>query len=169
MIEALRKMRSQKGFTLLELLVVVAIIAILATLILANLNRARKQAQDAKVQSEVKAISDAVQLYQTSNFDDPTKLTLISTSGATVAAKDSPTPAALAPLKSSPDPLLKVIPTHPLTTASPAVNYKYKSDTTTGFTYTVAGDLISKTGCYMITDGVVDTAAASSACPTNLP
>lgn len=149
MIETLRKIRSQKGFTLLELLVVVAIIAILATLILTNLNRARKQAQDAKVQSEVKAISDAVQLYQTSNSQMPSDFNVSRTT--TLPSE----------LMSNPDPLLKTTPTHPSST------YHYYFTGSVGadgsYTYTVSGNLVSKDECFTITDGNVDTTAAGKA------
>ena len=161
MIETLRKMRSQKGFTLLELLVVVAIIAILATLILANLNRARKQAQDAKVQSEVKSISDAIEIYDTSNA---TGLTPTTGGQMLKLSASAPGISLLNTSVGGADILLKAIPVHPLSTASPAKDYKFSTDTTaSGFTYTVEGDLISKVGCYSITDGVPTTTA--SVCP----
>lgn len=152
MIDTLRKMRGQKGFTLLELLVVVAIIAILATLILANLNRARKQAQDAKVQSEVKALSDALQLYQT---DSAANLAPLSTGGATTNVSGT-TPGQLLPLTQGVDPVLKTVPTHPSTASS----YHFASSLASGsFTYTVSGNLISKDGCFSITDGAASTSA----------
>jgi prepilin-type N-terminal cleavage/methylation domain-containing protein len=161
MIEKLQKMRKQEGFTLLELLVVVAIIAILATLILTNLTRARKQAQDAKVQSEVKAISDSIEIYDSSN---PSGLTPTTNGVMTVLTSTAPGISALTTAPAGTDILLKVIPTHPLSTASPAKNYKYSTTTTaTGFSYTVEGDLVSKTGCYTITDGVATTTGA--VCP----
>ena len=158
MIETLRKMRGQKGFTLLELLVVVAIIAILATLILANLNRARKQAQDAKVQSEVKAISDAVQLYQTTNSTDASSSAIICTLKLTGGA--APT-GCLSVLATPPDPLLATAPSHPV--ATDHYFYTASSTATGAFTYTVEGNLVSKAGCYRITDGVATSSA--TACP----
>jgi prepilin-type N-terminal cleavage/methylation domain-containing protein len=160
MIERLRKMKGQKGFTLLELLVVVAIIAILATLILANLNRARKQAQDAKVQSEVKSISDAVQLYQTSNSGNATNSLLLCHAVLQGGPNNSTNGGCLSNLNVAPDPILATIPTHP------SDHYYFLGDpdsTGTSFTYTVEGNLISKTGCYSITDGVATT--KTTACP----
>ena len=166
MVEKLRKLRGTQGFTLLELLVVVAIIAILATLILANLNRARKQAQDAKVQSEVKSISDAIQIFET---DSSANVGALSTSTISVSSTSPGVLGLATTLNQATDPLLKTVPTHP---ASPAKDYKFRaSDATGSLTYTVAGDLVSKTGCYMIIDGVVQTstAIANSACPAVLP
>lgn len=53
----------QKGFTLIELLVVIAVIGILASVVLASLNSARKKGADAKIKSELKQISTALELY----------------------------------------------------------------------------------------------------------
>ncbi len=151
----LQKLRRSEGFTLLELLVVVAIIAILATLILANLNRARRQAQDAKVQSEVKAVSDAIQLYLTEN-----------PSGGTIPLSPSfgqLTSASIAPLLASPDPLLRSLPTHPSNGSTADTSYRFRATNASGsFSYSVAGYLPAKGECYIITDGTV--AAATPNC-----
>lgn len=53
----------QRGFTLIELLVVIAVIGILASVVLASLNSARKKGADAKIKSELKQISTALELY----------------------------------------------------------------------------------------------------------
>ncbi|MBP9758835.1 prepilin-type N-terminal cleavage/methylation domain-containing protein [Candidatus Dojkabacteria bacterium] len=57
----------KKGFTLLELLLVIAIIAILAGLIIFNLNPAQRlrDSNDAKVRSDVSAVAGAIGLYVT--------------------------------------------------------------------------------------------------------
>lgn len=52
-----------RGFTLVELLVVVAIIGILATIILASLDSARMRARDIKRKSDLQALSKAFMLY----------------------------------------------------------------------------------------------------------
>lgn len=56
---------ARKGFTLLELLLVIAIIAILAGLIIFNLNPAQRlsDTNNAKVRSDVEAIASATALY----------------------------------------------------------------------------------------------------------
>lgn len=151
----LQKLRRSEGFTLLELLVVVAIIAILATLILTNLNRARRQAQDAEVQSEVKAISDSVQLYITANPNG-----LPAYNGQVTA-----TAAAVAPLLAPPDPLLRSLPVHPANGSTPLDSYRI---TTAGsgptFTYTVKGQLPAKSECFTITDGTFVAVPAGQDC-----
>lgn len=143
-----QKLRKSEGFTLLELLVVVAIIAILATLILANLNRARRQAQDSKVQSEVKAVSDAIQLYQTSNLTGLSPLT----SGFVTLNASTP---GISALTTGTDPLLRSIPVHPSAGTTNNTSYRIRTTNTNGFSYSVAGYLPAKGECFTITDGTV--------------
>ena len=53
----------KKGFTLVELLIVVAVIAILASLILANYFEARKQARDERRVIDIEQLQLALRLY----------------------------------------------------------------------------------------------------------
>jgi len=55
-------MKNQKGFTLIELLVVIAIIGLLSTMAVVSLNSARGKARDAKRVSDVKQISNLIEM-----------------------------------------------------------------------------------------------------------
>ena len=62
----LQKMRSKRGgFTLIELMIVIAIIAILAAILVPNFIRARAQGQVTACKSNLKNIATALEMYST--------------------------------------------------------------------------------------------------------
>jgi type II secretion system protein G len=65
-MKILKHKLNKKGFTILELLVVVAIIGLLAGVVMYAVNDARKKARDAKRLSDIKQIQNALELY----YDD---------------------------------------------------------------------------------------------------
>jgi len=62
-------MKRSKGFTLVELLVVVAIIALLVSILVPTLTRARELAKRALCQANLNGIGKALQLYYAENKD----------------------------------------------------------------------------------------------------
>jgi len=62
----------QKGFTLLEIMVVVVIIGLLATLILPQVIGRQEEAFVAKAKSDISTLSAALKLYKLDNYTYPT-------------------------------------------------------------------------------------------------
>lgn len=94
-------MQKNKGFTLIEILVVIGIIAVLAAIVLIAINPARqfKQARDTKRVSNVNAILNAIGQSIADNKGtlptgiptDPTPAALISNTGANLCSALVPT------------------------------------------------------------------------------
>ncbi|BCN94327.1 type II secretion system protein GspG [Thiomicrorhabdus immobilis] len=67
-----QKIKRQKGFTLIELMVVVVILAVLAGLVVPNLMDRPDEARIVKAKQDISAISSALKLYKLDNFNYPT-------------------------------------------------------------------------------------------------
>lgn len=69
---------TKKGFTLIELITVVAIIALLSTFVVASLSSSRQKSRDAQRIQAMKQVQNALELYRSDNNSYPD----VSVSGA---------------------------------------------------------------------------------------
>lgn len=63
---------AQKGFTLIEVMIVVAILGVLATLVVVSVGGQDDKARQAAAKSDLQAISQALDLFKLDNFRYPT-------------------------------------------------------------------------------------------------
>jgi len=78
---AMRLKKSRKGFSLIELLIVVAIILIIAAIAIPNLVRSKMAANEASAVGSLHTINTAAVAYSTTYGQYPTNLSNLTTSG----------------------------------------------------------------------------------------
>ncbi len=66
-----KKIKNKKGFTLIELMVVISIIGLLSSIVLASLKDARDKAANQKFKAEIMELVKALELYKADNGEYP--------------------------------------------------------------------------------------------------
>jgi len=85
----------RKGFTLIEMLIVIAIIGILASIVLVGIGPVQRTARDARRASDLRQTQNALELYFSKNAEYPpagnwAALTADLTTGATAVVRQIP-------------------------------------------------------------------------------
>ena len=85
------KIRSQRGFTLIEVVAAAALIGILATMLMPSLSGANDRVKNAKLSSDLAAIDQAIQLYRMDTGKVPANLEALDSSylGGKLEFKDA--------------------------------------------------------------------------------
>jgi prepilin-type N-terminal cleavage/methylation domain-containing protein len=84
------KRKNQAGFTFVEIMTVVAIISVLSTIVLFNINEARKEARDVIRITDLKKLQQTFDLFYSENGHLPTDLfSSVSATGATFPSNSS--------------------------------------------------------------------------------
>ncbi|MFA6391719.1 MAG: prepilin-type N-terminal cleavage/methylation domain-containing protein [Patescibacteria group bacterium] len=114
-------MKNNKGFTLLELLVVVAIIGLISSIAFVAMQNARAEARDAKRLADVHAIRNALELYYHDNgsYPDPWCIGLTSVAGCNSFVEPNSWIPSLIPK------YMQTLPNDPLNTTNDETNEHY--------------------------------------------
>jgi general secretion pathway protein G len=78
----LKKMQSQKGFTLIELIFAVVILAILAGVALINLGTTDTDAKKAAAKSDIRTLATALKVYKAKEGGYPDTLAALTSTGS---------------------------------------------------------------------------------------
>ena len=82
----------EKGFTLIELMIVITVIAILITIAVASFTRVQQQARDTKRKGDLRSIATALQAYYTEKTAYPASQAALSGALAPTYMPALPTP-----------------------------------------------------------------------------
>lgn len=106
----------KRGYTLIELLIVIAIIGILTAILTTNLQSVRARARDTRRKQDLSTIQQALRLYYHDNQSFPVTANTTWNTSATIT-------------------YLSTIPTDPSSTPTSPIPYNYVSDGTTYILY----------------------------------
>lgn len=70
-MRSLQRIKAQKGFTIVELIIVIVVIAILAALVITTFSNIQRRARDTDRQNDIKSIHSVLEVYYADNGHYP--------------------------------------------------------------------------------------------------
>ncbi len=140
---SIKALKEQKGFTLLELLIVIVIIGILALLIIPNITSAPKKARDTQRKTDLTTVRKGLEEYFVNNNSYPAGTDYTGLNDLTLT---------------STGPIMKVVPVDPKNTG--ALVYKYTpANNNTTYTLTACLENPGDNGANVTSDNTCSTPA----------
>ena len=115
----MRTKRANRGFTLVEILIVVVILGILAAIVIPQFTQASTEARVSSLQSNLQSIRSQIELYKIQHNDDPPAQATFATQMTTVTNIVGSTTPAVG--EATFGPYLQKIPVNPFTGVNPPV------------------------------------------------
>ena len=79
-------MRANRGFTLVEILIVVVILGILAAIVIPQFTQASTEAKESRLASDLQMLRSQIELYKIQHSDTPPAIAAFAAGGAMIVA-----------------------------------------------------------------------------------
>jgi prepilin-type N-terminal cleavage/methylation domain-containing protein len=143
---SMMKKKNQSGFTLIEILVVVAIVGMIGMIITTRLTQSRVKARDSKRRGDLLQMQKALENYYTTNNGYPTTGGLwraLPTAGGNCTVAGITTSGATGYIPNLAPGFVGVLPTDPRPGQGLCAGYNYRSD---GLNYKIISNSVGGTG-----------------------
>jgi len=134
-MNAIRRTSSRKGFTLVEILIVVIILGILAAIVIPQFTNASTDARKSNMASQDQTCKSQISLYMLQHGDTPPTLANLFTDLTSVTDQNGNLSGSAGFVAPGYGPYLQAVPINPLTNSSTVVAAGTAPATTTGWYY----------------------------------
>lgn len=141
-------LKKQKGFTLVELLIVIIIIGILATLVIVTFTGVQQKARDSQRQTDLSAVDSQLEAFYAQNGYYPTYTDLTTPTFLSASMKGLDVQSLIDPKITDSSPTATTLATDLLSGAADASHYGYA---TTGCTATSASSATNQCATFTFT------------------